>query len=158
MLHNSRIRASQDASQSSILLTEISACCIIKIDHSFIKHKQQLLEVVPECLNIHFLNTVWLFTGDLNQLTTLIHHHIPEAKLIENIGQELIYLLPNKDFKQSSYASLFRELEETLDDLGLSSFGISDTPLEEVTDASEYVSVLSYNILRAFLIPNMEPY
>ncbi|XP_019386627.1 PREDICTED: retinal-specific ATP-binding cassette transporter [Crocodylus porosus] len=70
--------------------------------------------------------------GDLNQLTTLIHHHIPEAKLIENIGQELIYLLPSKDFKQSSYASLFRELEETLDDLGLSSFGISDTPLEEV--------------------------
>uniref|UniRef100_A0A7M4FDT2 P-type phospholipid transporter n=1 Tax=Crocodylus porosus TaxID=8502 RepID=A0A7M4FDT2_CROPO len=78
-----------------------------------------------------------LSNWDLNQLTTLIHHHIPEAKLIENIGQELIYLLPSKDFKQSSYASLFRELEETLDDLGLSSFGISDTPLEEVTDASE---------------------
>uniref|UniRef100_A0A7M4FEA2 P-type phospholipid transporter n=1 Tax=Crocodylus porosus TaxID=8502 RepID=A0A7M4FEA2_CROPO len=76
-------------------------------------------------------------TQSSQDLTTLIHHHIPEAKLIENIGQELIYLLPSKDFKQSSYASLFRELEETLDDLGLSSFGISDTPLEEVTDASE---------------------
>uniref|UniRef100_A0A8C3LPF8 P-type phospholipid transporter n=1 Tax=Chrysolophus pictus TaxID=9089 RepID=A0A8C3LPF8_CHRPC len=50
----------------------------------------------------------------------VIHHHIPEAKLIENIGQELVYLLPNKHFKQRSYASLFRELEETLDDLGLS--------------------------------------
>ncbi|NXJ15448.1 ABCA4 protein, partial [Odontophorus gujanensis] len=70
--------------------------------------------------------------GDLNELAEVIHHHIPEAKLIENIGQELIYLLPNKDFKQRSYASLFRELEETLDDLGLSSFGVSDTPLEEV--------------------------
>uniref|UniRef100_A0A669R2C8 ATP binding cassette subfamily A member 4 n=1 Tax=Phasianus colchicus TaxID=9054 RepID=A0A669R2C8_PHACC len=65
-------------------------------------------------------------------LTEVIHHHIPEAKLIENIGQELVYLLPNKHFKQRSYASLFRELEETLDDLGLSSFGVSDTPLEEV--------------------------
>ncbi|NXO00745.1 ABCA4 protein, partial [Rhinopomastus cyanomelas] len=70
--------------------------------------------------------------GDLNELAEVIHHHIPEAKLIENIGQELIYLLPNKHFKQRSYASLFRELEETLDDLGLSSFGVSDTPLEEV--------------------------
>ncbi|XP_009076194.1 PREDICTED: retinal-specific ATP-binding cassette transporter, partial [Acanthisitta chloris] len=70
--------------------------------------------------------------GDLNELAEVIHHHIPEAKLIESIGQELIYLLPNKNFKQRSYASLFRELEETLDDLGLSSFGISDTPLEEV--------------------------
>nr|XP_009684303.1 PREDICTED: retinal-specific ATP-binding cassette transporter [Struthio camelus australis] len=70
--------------------------------------------------------------GDLNELAEIIHHHIPEAKLIESIGQELIYLLPNKHFKQRSYASLFRELEETLDDLGLSSFGVSDTPLEEV--------------------------
>uniref|UniRef100_A0A663MHT6 P-type phospholipid transporter n=1 Tax=Athene cunicularia TaxID=194338 RepID=A0A663MHT6_ATHCN len=68
----------------------------------------------------------------LTTLTSLIHHHVPEAKLIESIGQELVYLLPNKHFKQRSYASLFRELEETLDDLGLSSFGVSDTPLEEV--------------------------
>ncbi|XP_075792680.1 retinal-specific phospholipid-transporting ATPase ABCA4 [Pelodiscus sinensis] len=70
--------------------------------------------------------------GDVNELTELIHHHVPEAKLIESIGQELVYLLPSKDFKQRAYASLFRELEETLADLGLSSFGISDTPLEEV--------------------------
>ncbi|KAM9379360.1 retinal-specific phospholipid-transporting ATPase ABCA4 [Phaethornis superciliosus] len=70
--------------------------------------------------------------GDLNELSEVVHHHIPEAKLIESIGQELVFLLPNKNFKQRSYASLFRELEETLDDLGLSSFGVSDTPLEEV--------------------------
>ncbi|KAM4720611.1 retinal-specific phospholipid-transporting ATPase ABCA4 isoform 1-T1 [Rhinophrynus dorsalis] len=70
--------------------------------------------------------------GDVNGLTELIHHHVPEAKLIESIGQELIYLLPGKDFKYRAYASLFRELEETLGDLGLSSFGISDTPLEEI--------------------------
>ncbi|XP_054835800.1 retinal-specific phospholipid-transporting ATPase ABCA4 [Eublepharis macularius] len=70
--------------------------------------------------------------GDVNELNELIHHHVPEAKLIESIGQELVYLLPSKDFKQRAYASLFRELEETLADVGLSSFGISDTPLEEV--------------------------
>uniref|UniRef100_A0A3Q1EF74 P-type phospholipid transporter n=1 Tax=Acanthochromis polyacanthus TaxID=80966 RepID=A0A3Q1EF74_9TELE len=62
----------------------------------------------------------------------LIHHHVPEAKLIETIGQELTYLLPNKGFKHRAYASLFRELEETLSDMGLSSFGISDTSLEEI--------------------------
>uniref|UniRef100_A0A674GWN4 P-type phospholipid transporter n=1 Tax=Taeniopygia guttata TaxID=59729 RepID=A0A674GWN4_TAEGU len=75
--------------------------------------------------------------GDLNELAEVIHHHIPEAKLIESIGQELIYLLPSKNFKQRSYASLFRELEETLDDLGLSSFGVSDTPLEENKPAEQ---------------------
>ncbi|XP_007564272.1 retinal-specific ATP-binding cassette transporter isoform X1 [Poecilia formosa] len=70
--------------------------------------------------------------GDIDCITSLIHHHVPEAKLIETIGQELTYLLPNKGFKHRAYASLFRELEETLADMGLSSFGISDTSLEEI--------------------------
>uniref|UniRef100_A0A4W6FD48 P-type phospholipid transporter n=1 Tax=Lates calcarifer TaxID=8187 RepID=A0A4W6FD48_LATCA len=70
--------------------------------------------------------------GDVDSITSLIHHHVPEAKLIEMIGQELTYLLPNKGFKHRAYASLFRELEETLADMGLSSFGISDTSLEEI--------------------------
>uniref|UniRef100_A0A8C1Q2H9 P-type phospholipid transporter n=1 Tax=Cyprinus carpio TaxID=7962 RepID=A0A8C1Q2H9_CYPCA len=72
------------------------------------------------------------YTGNVESITTLIHHHVPEAKLIEMIGQEMTYLLPNKGFKYRAYASLFRELEETLGDMGLSSFGISDTSLEEV--------------------------
>ncbi|XP_023383901.1 retinal-specific ATP-binding cassette transporter [Pteropus vampyrus] len=70
--------------------------------------------------------------GDVNELMDVVHHHVPEAKLVECIGQELIFLLPNKNFKQRAYANLFRELEETLAELGLSSFGISDTPLEEI--------------------------
>ncbi|XP_045055447.2 retinal-specific phospholipid-transporting ATPase ABCA4 isoform X1 [Desmodus rotundus] len=70
--------------------------------------------------------------GDVSELMGVVRHHVPEAKLVECIGQELIFLLPNKNFKQRAYASLFRELEESLADLGLSSFGISDTPLEEV--------------------------
>ncbi|XP_072296815.1 retinal-specific phospholipid-transporting ATPase ABCA4-like [Eucyclogobius newberryi] len=70
--------------------------------------------------------------GDIQSITGLIHHHVPEARLIETIGQELTYLLPNKNFKHRAYASLFRELEETLADMGLSSFGISDTSLEEI--------------------------
>ncbi|XP_062412894.1 retinal-specific phospholipid-transporting ATPase ABCA4-like [Sardina pilchardus] len=70
--------------------------------------------------------------GDVDSITSLILHHVPEAKLIEMVGQELTYLLPNKGFKQRAYASLFREVEEMLADMGLSSFGISDTSLEEI--------------------------
>ncbi|XP_074544605.1 retinal-specific phospholipid-transporting ATPase ABCA4-like [Halichoeres trimaculatus] len=73
-----------------------------------------------------------ILDGDIDSISNLIHHHVPEAKLIETIGQELTYLLPNKGFKHRAYASLFRELEETLTDMGLSSFGISDTSLEEI--------------------------
>lgn len=70
--------------------------------------------------------------GNVESITALVHHHVPEARLIEAIGQELTYLLPNRDFQPRAYASLFRELEETLVDIGLSSFGVSDTSLEEV--------------------------
>uniref|UniRef100_A0A4W4GCC2 ABC transporter domain-containing protein n=1 Tax=Electrophorus electricus TaxID=8005 RepID=A0A4W4GCC2_ELEEL len=73
-----------------------------------------------------------ILDGDVESITSLVHHHVPEAKLIEMIGQELTYLLPDKGFKHRSYASLFRELEEMLADIGLSSFGISDSSLEEI--------------------------
>lgn len=73
-----------------------------------------------------------LLAGNIESISSLILHHVPEARLIESIGQELTYLLPNRGFKHRAYASLFRELEETLADMGLSSFGISDTSLEEV--------------------------
>lgn len=91
----------------------------------------------PSRLAVRFWKTelisvTFLVLGDVNELIDMVHHHVPEAKLVECIGQELIFLLPNKNFKQRAYASLFRELEETLADMGLSSFGISDTPLEEV--------------------------
>uniref|UniRef100_A0A7N5ZQ83 ABC transporter domain-containing protein n=1 Tax=Anabas testudineus TaxID=64144 RepID=A0A7N5ZQ83_ANATE len=70
--------------------------------------------------------------GNMENITALVHHHVPQARLIEAIGQELTYLLPNRNFQPRAYASLFRELEETLVDIGLSSFGVSDTSLEEV--------------------------
>nr|XP_057916447.1 retinal-specific phospholipid-transporting ATPase ABCA4a [Doryrhamphus excisus] len=70
--------------------------------------------------------------GNIERITALVHHHVPQARLIEAIGQEMTYLLPSRDFQPRAYASLFRELEETLEDIGLSSFGVSDTSLEEI--------------------------
>ncbi|XP_068199948.1 retinal-specific phospholipid-transporting ATPase ABCA4a isoform X2 [Antennarius striatus] len=70
--------------------------------------------------------------GNMERITALVHHHVPQARLIEAIGQELTFLLPNRNFQPRAYASLFRELEETLVDIGLSSFGVSDTSLEEI--------------------------
>ncbi|RVE58979.1 hypothetical protein OJAV_G00199670 [Oryzias javanicus] len=70
--------------------------------------------------------------GNIESIVALVHHHVPQARLIEAIGQELTFLLPNRNFQPRAYASLFRELEETLVDIGLSSFGVSDTSLEEI--------------------------
>ena len=72
------------------------------------------------------------YSGNMESITALVHHHVPQARLIEAIGQELTFLLPNRNFQPRAYASLFRELEETLVDIGLSSFGVSNTSLEEV--------------------------
>ncbi|XP_077412565.1 retinal-specific phospholipid-transporting ATPase ABCA4 isoform X2 [Vanacampus margaritifer] len=77
-------------------------------------------------------NVARVLDGELDSISGLIHHHVPEAKLMEAIGQELTFLLPSRGFKHRAYASLFRELEETLTEMGLSSFGISDTSLEEI--------------------------
>ncbi|XP_031439935.1 retinal-specific phospholipid-transporting ATPase ABCA4-like isoform X2 [Clupea harengus] len=97
--------------------------------------------------------------GDVEAITAVVHHHVPEARLIEEIGQELSYLLPNHGFKHRAYASLFRELEETLSDMGLSSFGVSDTSLEEIflkvtadgecVDPSNGAKVQSMRLLRS---------
>uniref|UniRef100_H2LLX9 P-type phospholipid transporter n=1 Tax=Oryzias latipes TaxID=8090 RepID=H2LLX9_ORYLA len=76
--------------------------------------------------------TAFLSTGNIESIMALVHHHVPQARLIETIGQELTFLLPNQNFQPRAYASLFRELEETLVDIGLSSFGVSDTSLEEI--------------------------
>ncbi|CAL8311233.1 unnamed protein product [Merluccius merluccius] len=70
--------------------------------------------------------------GDVERISRLVRHHVCEATLVEVVGQELTYMLPQRDFQPRAYASLFRELEETLSDLGLSGFGVSDTSLEEI--------------------------
>uniref|UniRef100_A0A8C5FXE8 ATP-binding cassette, sub-family A (ABC1), member 4b n=1 Tax=Gadus morhua TaxID=8049 RepID=A0A8C5FXE8_GADMO len=96
---------------------------------------------------------------DIDSITSLIHHHVPEAKLIESIGQELTYLLPSKGFKHRAYASLFRELEETLGDMGLSSFGISDTSLEEVDNGKTPVECILTPLCFTFnLLLRLEPF
>lgn len=71
--------------------------------------------------------------GDVEIISTLVQHHIPEARLIEYRGLELTFLIPRKYFKSQAYVGLFQELEQMLSDLGLNTFGVSDTSLEEVT-------------------------
>uniref|UniRef100_A0AAX7TCS9 P-type phospholipid transporter n=1 Tax=Astatotilapia calliptera TaxID=8154 RepID=A0AAX7TCS9_ASTCA len=100
-------------------------------------------------VRMNFCHLDRVLDGDIDSITSLIHHHVPEARLIEMIGQELTYLLPSKGFKHRAYASLFRELEETLADMGLSSFGISDTSLEEVRMSVVYMVLV---LLTVFLL------
>ncbi|KAF5901914.1 ATP-binding cassette sub-family A member 1-like, partial [Clarias magur] len=70
--------------------------------------------------------------ADLNDVTSVIRLHVPEAEFLEMIGQELVYVLPYTGSKDGSFASLFKELDLEKGRLGISSYGISDTSLEEI--------------------------
>lgn len=67
-------------------------------------------------------------------MTATIQAHLPEAYLKEDIGGELIYVLPPFNNKvSSSYQSLLRNLDSNLSDLHIGCYGISDSTVEEVS-------------------------
>ncbi|XP_034157069.2 phospholipid-transporting ATPase ABCA1 isoform X1 [Pangasianodon hypophthalmus] len=70
--------------------------------------------------------------ADIADVTSVIRLHVPEANFLEVIGQELVYVLPYAGSKDGSFASLFKELDLETERLGISSYGISDTSLEEI--------------------------
>ncbi|XP_062865086.1 phospholipid-transporting ATPase ABCA1 [Trichomycterus rosablanca] len=71
-------------------------------------------------------------SDDVSEVTSLVRMHVPEAELLEAIGQELMYLLPYAGSKNGSFATLFKDLDLEKERLGISSYGISDTTLEEI--------------------------
>lgn len=52
--------------------------------------------------------------------------------MVEDLGHELTYVLPYESAKAGAFVELFHEIDDRLTDLGISSYGISDTTLEEV--------------------------
>ncbi|KAM9449520.1 phospholipid-transporting ATPase ABCA1 isoform 1-T2 [Clarias gariepinus] len=70
--------------------------------------------------------------ADLDDVTAVIRLHVPQAEFLEVIGQEMVYVLPYTGSKDGSFASLFKELDLEKVRLGISSYGISDTSLEEI--------------------------
>ena len=59
-----------------------------------------------------------------------------EARLVEDIGHELTYVLPYEAAKEGAFVELFHEIDDRLSDLGISSYGISETTLEEVSSVA----------------------
>ena len=53
--------------------------------------------------------------------------------MMEDIGTELSYQIPDDAVQSGQMQELFTKLDESLSSLGISGYGISDTTLEEVT-------------------------
>ncbi|KAM9123066.1 glucosylceramide transporter ABCA12 [Pangshura tecta] len=70
---------------------------------------------------------------DTSAVTSLIQSHLPEAYLKEDVGGELVYVLPPFNSRVSgAYQSLLRALDTGLSGLHIGCYGISDTTVEEV--------------------------
>jgi len=60
----------------------------------------------------------------------VIKTHVPEVQLESNVGAELSLVLPKE--QSARFEELFADLEQNQDSLGIGSFGVSVTTLEEV--------------------------
>uniref|UniRef100_A0A4W2DWQ7 ABC transporter domain-containing protein n=1 Tax=Bos indicus x Bos taurus TaxID=30522 RepID=A0A4W2DWQ7_BOBOX len=67
---------------------------------------------------------------DVKEISELIKYHIPEARLENNVAAELSFVLP-KEYTDR-FKALFTEMEDRQEELGIASFGISITTMEEV--------------------------
>ncbi|KAM3612690.1 uncharacterized protein V6R79_012850 [Siganus canaliculatus] len=69
---------------------------------------------------------------DVSLVSALILRHVPAARMVEDLGHELTYVLPYSAAKDGAFVELFKDLDLKLSDLGISSYGVSDTTLEEI--------------------------
>ncbi|KAH9498375.1 ATP-binding cassette sub- A member 3 [Bulinus truncatus] len=102
----------------AIMADGIVKCCGSSL---FLKKKygagyHMILVKQPEC--------------NVQRVISIVQQYIPTAELESNIGAELSFILPQN--LVSHFESLFTELEQKQQELGISSFGASVTTMEEV--------------------------
>lgn len=89
--------------------------------------------------HVNWINIFWISClSDLGYcseavITAFIKKFVPKATVAENIGTEISYQLPLTSARNQQLSKMFRELEMNMDKLYISSYGLSDTSLEEVS-------------------------
>uniref|UniRef100_A0A8C6UK25 ABC transporter domain-containing protein n=1 Tax=Neogobius melanostomus TaxID=47308 RepID=A0A8C6UK25_9GOBI len=88
--------------------------------------------------------------------------HVPGVRLVEELGREAVINLPQSSAKDSSLAVFLTELDQKLLELGISSYGLSDSTLEEVRDTDGYSGYISdHNTLTSIYLsihPSIQPF
>ncbi|XP_056600911.1 ATP-binding cassette sub-family A member 2 isoform X1 [Triplophysa dalaica] len=67
-----------------------------------------------------------------SRVTHFIRQYVASCLLVSDSNTELSYVLPSEAVKKGCFERLFQALEQSLDRLALTSFGVMDTTLEEV--------------------------
>ena len=70
------------------------------------------------------------------RISRVVKEHIPNGKMVLDVGSDVTFCLPEFDEggtrQRENFPSLFDELDSKMDELGLDSYGVADTTLEEV--------------------------
>lgn len=70
--------------------------------------------------------------------------------MVEEIGSDIVFILPTddcKDIAMKQFEQLFNELDQNLKKLRISTYGLSDTTLEEVLSRLSIVFYFKKNVL-----------
>lgn len=67
---------------------------------------------------------------NVNAVTATLRRFIPDIDVHEDIAREFMYVLPVEYVEK--FQQIFEQLEQNQYDLGISSFGVTLTPLEEI--------------------------
>ena len=68
-----------------------------------------------------------------DEISDLVHSHVPGSYLKENTESELCYVLPSETRQLGSFKMLFKELETSASNLCIKTYGLSDTSIEEAS-------------------------
>ncbi len=69
-----------------------------------------------------------------SEVLAFIHKFVPLARLTEEIGMEMTFILPASKNYTNAFRQLFEELDRESDNLHIHKYGISDTTMEEVNN------------------------
>ncbi|RWS11247.1 ATP-binding cassette sub-family A member 7-like protein, partial [Dinothrombium tinctorium] len=124
----------QDKNSQSSGSSNPAVSCLRLSDESGSRATSDIDEGVADMLRADGNQQYLTWEGDCTttKITEFIQTYVPTSKLMEKVGCELTYLLPLSAQGCGSLQLLLEALDKNLDLLQISSFGISDTPLEEV--------------------------
>uniref|UniRef100_A0A8B9GUY0 P-type phospholipid transporter n=1 Tax=Astyanax mexicanus TaxID=7994 RepID=A0A8B9GUY0_ASTMX len=71
-------------------------------------------------------------SSDISGLVALAQHYVSGARLVEDVGREVVINLPHAASEDGTLALFLAELDKRQAEFGIISYGLSDTTLEEI--------------------------
>lgn len=80
-------------------------------------------------------------------IVNVVKQHIPNVNIVENVGSDIVFCLPEVDEagvrQRDKFPLLFDELDLKLEELRVDSYGVSDTTLNNININIIQISLIS---------------